>query len=334
MKKEFSPPGYLLVVALVCLGYAGVLGGAAPRQEPLARIAFGSCSKHDREQPMWENIVDSKPDLWIWLGDIIYADTRDMQVMRQKYEAQKKNPGYRLLLEACPVIGIWDDHDYGKNNGGKEYDKKRQSQQILLDFLDETANSRRRRQQGVYASYSYGPEGEKVKVILLDTRYHRDEPGEKGDLLGAEQWTWLEDELSRSTASVHLIGSSIQVLPEEHPYEKWANFPRARERLFAVIGRSRALGVIFLSGDRHLGEIARMKHPAVAYPLYEITSSGLTHSYSKLKREPNRYRLGDFYNQINFGLVELDWQAGQVGLQIRDRENVVRREQIIKLRDP
>ena len=333
MQKRFAPAGRVLAVLLGCLGVVGMAAGEVPREKSLTRIAFGSCNREDREQPLWKSIVANRPDLWIWLGDIVYANTQDMHRMRQKYEVQKGHPGYGLLLETCPVIGTWDDHDYGKNNGGREYSKKAQSQQILLDFLDEEEDSPRRRQQGVFASYTYGPEGQQVKVILLDTRYHRGEPGDKGDVLGGEQWAWLEGELRHSKASVHLIGSSIQVLPEEHPYEKWANFPRARQRLFGLIGDSGAPGVIFLSGDRHFGEISRLEHAALSYPLYEITSSGLTHSYNGLKREPNRYRLGNFFNQLNFAIITLNWQVRQVGLEIRDRKNKIRQAQIIRLRN-
>ena len=91
--------------------------------------------------------------------------------------------------------------------------------------------------------------------------------------------------------------------------------------------------MIFLSGDRHLGEISRLEHAALSYPLYEITSSGLTHSYSKVKRELNRYRLGKFFSQLNFGLIKLNWQLRQVELEIRDRENTIRQAQLIKLQD-
>ena len=26
-------------------------------------------------------------------------------------------------MESTPIIGVWDDHDYGNNNGGKVCDK-------------------------------------------------------------------------------------------------------------------------------------------------------------------------------------------------------------------
>ena len=317
---------------LLTAGSASLVLPAPPEAQVLTRIAFGSCNKEDREQPLWEAVVRTRPELWIWLGDMVYADTEDMEVMGRKYERQKQRPEYQLLLRSCPVIGVWDDHDYGENNAGKDYPRKAESQQILLDFLDEPADSPRRRQQGVYASYTWGPAGRQVKVILLDTRFHRDPPGAEGDVLGPAQWIWLEKELHNSEAQVHLIGSSIQVLAEEHPYEKWANFSRSRERLLQLIGRTRARGVIFLSGDRHIAEISRMDHPALDYPLHDLTSSGMTHSYGRLRNEPNRHRRGTFFNRLNFGLVEIDWLPDSVAvrLQVRDRRGAVARQQSIE----
>lgn len=309
-----------------------------PIQKPaqptlVSRIAFGSCNKHDLPQPLWQPILSNKPDLWIWLGDIVYADTDNMKVMQRKYEAVKANPGYQALLKTTPVIGTWDDHDYGKNNAGKEYQQKVESQQQLLNFLDEPANSERRQQAGVYTAYTYGTVGKQVKVFLLDTRYHRETPGKNSDLLGEQQWKWLESELKNSKAQINVIVSSIQVLPEQHKYEKWAKFPKARQRLFDLMAKTKANGVIFLSGDRHFAEISKMKTNSLPYPLYEITSSGLTHSWEKLEKEPNQYRQGNFFKELHFGLMEIDWNSKPVSLklQIRDKKNQVQLEQKVNL---
>ncbi|HEU0301402.1 MAG TPA: alkaline phosphatase D family protein [Longimicrobium sp.] len=296
--------------------------------EPLSRIAFGSCSDENRPQPLWTPIVNRRPQLWIWLGDNVYADTADMAALREAYARARANPGYQALLAATPVIGTWDDHDFGKNDGGREWPAKAQAQQALLDFLDEPADTPRRRREGVYESYTYGPPGRQVKVILLDTRYHRD-PRDTvnftGDVLGEEQWTWLERELRGSTAQVHLVGSSIQVVPEEHRFEKWANFPAARERLFRLIGQTRAPGVVFISGDRHIAEISRVSDTAAGYPVYDVTSSGLTHTWREDRPESNRHRLGDKLVALNFGVLEIDWNASPVTLRfsiVDDREQV------------
>jgi alkaline phosphatase D len=299
----------------------------------VSRIVFGSCNKHDLPQPLWQPIINSKPDIWIWLGDIVYADTNNMKVLQRKYQAAKSNPGYQALLKTTPVIGTWDDHDYGKNNAGKEYKKKAESQQELLDFLDEPADSVRRQQAGVYTAYTYGIAGKQIKVILLDTRYHRDAPGKNRDILGEQQWNWLEKELNNSKAQINVIVSSIQVLPEDHKEEKWENFPKARQRLLDLIRKTKLSGVIFLSGDRHFAEISKMKTDFLPYPLYEITSSGLTHSWEELKKEPNKYRQGKFFKDLHFGLVEVDWNSKPVRLklQIRDKKNQVQLEQKVNL---
>ncbi|HEX6368859.1 MAG TPA: alkaline phosphatase D family protein [Longimicrobium sp.] len=308
----------------------------AAAQGPLTRIAFGSCSDETRPQPLWMPILNQRPGLWIWLGDNVYADTDDMGAMRQAYDNGKANPGYQALLSTTPVIGTWDDHDYGLNDGGREWRMKAAAQQLLLDFLDEPADSPRRRREGVYASYTYGPPGRQVKVILLDTRYHRD-PRDTvrftGDVLGEAQWAWLERELRGSTAQVHLIGSSIQVVPEEHRFEKWANFPAARERLFRLIGQTRAPGVVFLSGDRHIAEISRVDGTAAGYPLYDVTSSGLTHTWRTDNPEANRHRIGEKLVALNFGMLEIDWNARPATLRftILDDREQVRLERTIPL---
>ncbi len=84
-------------------------------------IAFGSCNKHDQPQPLWKEVLKHNPALWIWLGDNIYAETGDTSVVNRMYEAQKNQVMYKQLREQTTVIGIWDDHDYGKNNAGSEF---------------------------------------------------------------------------------------------------------------------------------------------------------------------------------------------------------------------
>jgi alkaline phosphatase D len=282
----------------------------------LSRIAFGSCNRQEREQPLWPFIVQNKPQLWIWLGDNIYGDTEDMAVMKQKYDLQKNNKGYQQLLATCPAVGIWDDHDYGVNDGGKEFIKKAESQELMLNFLDEPTGSLRRKREGAYTSYLYGKKDRQIKVILLDGRYFRDElkkedkgnvPNETGDILGEAQWDWLEKELTDSPAAIHLIGCGIQIIPEEHPFEKWANFPQARRRLFDLLQKAQPKGVMLLSGDRHIAEVSKIQLPGYPTPIFEITSSGLTHTYTGGGTEPNQYRVGQIVNQLNFGFIEINW---------------------------
>ena len=172
----------------------------------------------------------------------------------------------------------------------------------------------------------------RLQVILLDTRSFRspltptDQRGAPGKerylpdpdpaktMLGDAQWAWLEEQLRRP-AELRLIVSSVQVLADGHGWERWGNLPRERARLLELIARTRANGVIFLSGDRHVGGLYR-QGDRVPYPLYEITSSGLNMTYPAV-REAGPLRLGAVYGRENFGTIDVDWWAGEVALSVR-----------------
>lgn len=298
----------------------------APIADDITRVAFGSCNRSDLPQPLWSPILENEPDLWIWAGDIVYGDTTDMTLLESKYQRQLENSGYQSLRASVPVTGTWDDHDFGANDAGGDYPMKAQSQQLLLDFLGVPADDVRRRREGVYSSYVLGTPPRQVKVILLDVRYHREPPGPQADILGSTQWRWLAQELEESEAQVNLIVSGTQVLPADHGWERWAAYPAARQRLMELITSSRKNGVVLLSGDRHFAELTRYE-PKDFYPLYEVTSSGLTHYWEALEGEANQARLGRLYKGLNFGLIEIDWGAKRgplLRLQVRDQRNRAR----------
>jgi alkaline phosphatase D len=298
----------------------------------LETIAFGSCNRTDLEQNIWPSIRQTNPDLWIWLGDAIYADTENMEKMKRMYEEQKAVQAYTYFVRTTPIIGTWDDHDYGESDGGKNFKAKAEAQQLFLDFLDVPETAEVRQTEGVYQSYLIGEADKTVKIIVLDTRYFRDDlekdPSGKaryllnkeGDILGEKQWQWLENELATSTAAFNIICSSIQVLAEEQLFEKWANFPTARQRLLDLIVKTQPQHPIMISGDRHIGEVAKIKLDGFEQPIYEITSSGLTHAYTKnsATAEPNKYRVGNLINQRHFALLQIDWQTKKITSEIRD----------------
>ena len=313
----------LLCISSCCLPLLLHAVGKAT-DKPLSRIAFGSCNNHEvKTQFFWGLILKQKPDLWVWLGDAIYADTNDPQVMATKYKQQKENPFYQDFQKAVPILGTWDDHDYGINNGNKSYPMREKSQQLFLDFLNEAPLSPRRKQAGVYASSVYGPKKQAVKIILLDNRYHADSPGPNADILGEEQWQWLERELRSSKAKLNFIFSGTQIIASQHKYEKWANFPRARERLLRLIKDSKIAGVVLVSGDRHFAEISRLpaSEGPLPYPLYDITASGLTHSFATFPGEPNKHRISRVFTGRNYGLLTIDWQKRQLFISVFDEKN-------------
>ncbi|MBM3442506.1 MAG: alkaline phosphatase family protein [Bacteroidetes bacterium] len=329
----------LLLAVWLCLASCSLTRSVAP---PLRTIAFGSCDHQDAYPKMWDAILANRPDLWIWGGDNIYGDSHDMDTLRTKYARQKAVPGYQTLRQRAHVTGTWDDHDYGLNDGGREYAMRAQSRDVLFDFLDIPARDPARTREGAYHSRTYGPPGRKVTILNLDTRYFRDPlwqepyadprypgvsrhnvPAPGRDILGESQWAWLEHALMDSTASLVIINSSIQVLSSEHPFEKWANFPDAQQRLYRLIARSEARQVLILSGDRHIGECSAISLEGRTTKLYDMTSSGLTHTWSTPRAEPNRYRLGEQVVKKNFGLIRIDWsgRVPRLRLELRGEGN-------------
>jgi alkaline phosphatase D len=204
-------------------------------------------------------------------------------------------------------MATWDDHDYGKNDAGKEYDRKEESRKAFVKFFGNPDQP-----DGVYSSQDFGPSGKCVRVICLDTRFNRDplpprgQSGGEGDILGETQWGWLEKELLKPGADLTVVASSIQLVADQHRFEKWANFPKARERFLALLEKTKAGGVIVLSGDRHWAEISRLEKTPAGYPLYDVTSSGLTEQASLMKEE-NRSRVGAVFIGHNFGGIRIDW---------------------------
>ncbi|BBN19028.1 alkaline phosphatase D [Marchantia polymorpha subsp. ruderalis] len=350
------------------------LPGYGLKQEDrvVSRIAFGSCANQSAPQPIWTAISNFDPSLFIWLGDNIYADAKlpvrfigrkrtsgpfkntprfwpvSAEVMEQKYMIAKNKSGYEALRRTAQIIGTWDDHDYGLNDAGKELSTKDVSQKLMLDFFDEPKDSPRRKQKGVYASYLYGPKGKRVKVILLDTRYHRDPLGSNGAMLGETQWAWFEQELRKGDSQITIIASSIQVVSNVsavvQPFfhvESWSNFPAEQERLFKLIADNNVSGVIFLSGDVHFCEISRFDCGPVGYPIYDLTSSGLTQAVEELTNPlvafvirfaawfvPNTMRVYNsqcrykscVYGKRNFGSIEIDWDADPVMIKMSVRD--------------
>jgi alkaline phosphatase D len=293
-------------------------------------LTYGSCNKPTLPQPLWDWVRAQKPDAWMWLGDIVYADTEDISKTRRLYAEQSRRAEYAAVVAETRIIGIWDDHDFGKNDAGKEYPKKVESQAALLDFLGEPKDSARRARLGTYESYDFGAGDERVKVIMLDGRYHRDPPAPDGDTLGRDQWAWFERELVGSTAALTVVASGYQVLPEDHHNEKWANFPRARTRLLELVAHAKKTRVVLVSGDRHFSELSRVDDRRIGYPLYELTSSGLTHSYPHVD-ERNRHRVGKIYPYLNFGAVTVDWDKREATLATRGSDGGLPIEQKIAL---
>jgi alkaline phosphatase D len=303
-----------------------------------SKILFGSCGHQDKAIPIFDAINNENADLFLFLGDNIYGDTNDMKVLASKYQKLGEKSGFKTLRANTPIIAMWDDHDFGQNDAGKEYVHKEASRQIMLDFFDvPNSDIRRSRPDGIYTSAMYGEGMQTVRVIMPDLRWNRDalahasefeyytkrKPNKQGpysptkiegaSMLGEMQWQWLEQELQKPGA-IKLISSSLQLLPDFTGWESWANFPDDRDRLFALIKQHKVNGVIIVSGDTHWGEISKYSDN-LDYPLIEMTSSGLTEKWKDVS--PNKHRVGQYTHEVNYGDLSIDWQSADPMISLK-----------------
>ena len=307
----------------------------------LRSIAFGSCIDQSRPAPIWDTIVAAKPDLFLFGGDNVYCESPYSRAkLRSAYAQAAQSPGMNRLRQSVPHLSIWDDHDYGVNDGGAEFAFKAEAKAEFLDFWKIGAGDPRRGRDGLYHAQMFGPQGRRVQVILLDGRWFRsplkptDQRGAPGKqrflpdsdasktMLGEAQWRWLDEQL-RQPAEVRLIVSGVQVVVEGHGWERWGNFPLERQRLVRLIGSTGANGVLFLSGDRHIGALYR-DSAGTPYSLHELTSSGITHPWQAAS-EAGPNRLGELFGELHFGTVDIDWAASTVALSVRDIDGKPRR---------
>ena len=315
--------------------YAFTLLGCGEKNEFV--LSFGSCNNQNVQNNLWEPILNHNPDLFIWGGDIIYSDTEDMKFMAKNYAKMKSDSAYVYFKKKVPILGTWDDHDYGLNDGGANYKQKDSVQQIFLNFFDVPTDDPRRMQKGVYCAREFEVGDASIKIIILDTRFFRSDlskdptgvkryiPNQSDSItmLGASQWEWLEEELSDSKAQFNVIMSSIQLLSYEHGFESWGTMPQEVKKMETMLSKSKARGIIFLSGDRHIAEISSKEIEGLDFPLIDMTSSGMTHSYDSFKGEPNPYRITDVVPYKNFGILKFDFEKNKVTMEIRGEENVL-----------
>lgn len=329
--------------ALALAAMAGLSAPVAASGAALTRIAFGSCSDERQPQPIWRAVRTYQPEFFIFAGDNVYGGVRrhDLAELLEAYEGARRHQEFMGFIASQPHhAAIWDDHDFGVNDGGVENPFKQQAKDAFLEFWRAPPDDVRRRREGLYHHLTTGPAGQRVQIILLDTRWFRsalritDQRGAPGrerylpdddptkTMLGEAQWAWLRACL-QEPAELRLIVSSVQVLAEGHGWERWGNFPRERQRMFDLIASTGARGVVFLSGDRHIGALYR-ESQGTPYPLTEITSSGINRQFINA-REQGPNRLGELYPRVNFGTLDIDWSQGRVALALRDEDGAVQR---------
>jgi alkaline phosphatase D len=321
----------------------------------LTRFAFGSCVNENRTMTFWDVIAAQNPQAFLLIGDNVYGDTgstwaADIPTLSASYRKLSSRQEFDRFRRSIPMMTTWDDHDYGANDAGGSFAFKEQAERAFESYWNSSAEVRGR--PGVYESRIVGPEGKRVQFILLDTRFFRSDlarmpyrdpaptlgwyiPNEdpQATVLGDAQWRWLEAELSKP-AELRFIISSTQVITSAHNFEGWTNFPKERERLYALLEKKGANNAILLTGDRHAGGFYKRAVSGNGRVQWEMTSSSLNFAFGKgdnAEREPDPMRTGGLWAIPNFGLIDIDWGAKRVRMSLRKDDGSVIEEQVINL---
>lgn len=315
-----------------------------PTEQRVSRIYVASCL--DEEKRRRSRVLDAisrRPaDLLLMLGDNVYGD-RDsgkrvkpdaaLTELRSSFAELARRADFAEVLKHHPVMVAWDDHDYGKNDAGREFSYKLQAEQLHEHFwgLDQTEAATH---PGTYYARQFGPIGSRLQVIMLDTRSFRspltktDQRGAPGkeryvpservdqDMLGAAQWQWLAEQMAKP-ADLRVIASSIQVLPTNgHGFESWSRLPTERNRLLSLVSKQASGNTVFVSGDRHRAFLYRQPDRD-GKAFVEMTSSSINLSSGRGGKEMDRAQLGASYVEQNFGELVIDWDKREVELVVR-----------------
>ena len=322
----YSLKGLCIFVAmwlkqLFVFGAVTWMAVAAAQERQSVVLAFGAGANQRVYNPMWRSVASYHPDAFVWLGDVVFPAEDDSLSLQRAYAQQGSQRAYRGLKSiGIDVIGTWDNRDYGGGAAGADYPHKERNKQALLGFLEVDEKAAVCSRPGMYQTYTYGHQGLKVQVILLDTRWFRSslspnqpwgyQPAQEGTVLGTAQWRWLERILAATTADLVVVVSAIQVIPSDHPWEKWANFPQERRRLLDALAACKAPGILILSGNRNHAELSSMVWGPRRRTLYEVTTGGMTQVNNRSKGEVNTYREGPLVLKRNWGLLEVNRHKG------------------------
>jgi alkaline phosphatase D len=343
MIKSFASLATLIIATNMVIADDTQIAELPDSSTVLTRIAFGSCADEEIAQPIWKKIAADQPELFLFVGDNVYADKNRGEWIKDytkaeleySYRTLQQHPEFRAFQAKYPMLVTWDDHDLGKNDAGAEFDLKGVAKDLMLETFGLPQDTDVKNRDGVYHAAYFGQEGKRVQIIMLDTRWFRsalkvtDERGAKGkerylpsedprqDMLGDAQWAWLEQELQKP-ADLRLLVSSIQVLADGHGWEAWRTMPKERDRLYALLRKTQANNTVILSGDRHVGGFYQI-NSVLAHSLTEMTSSSLNLSFNQGKvDETGPNQLGDLYGPENYGLISIDWEQGQVALDLKN----------------
>ncbi|MCO4794377.1 MAG: alkaline phosphatase family protein [Bacteriovoracaceae bacterium] len=285
-----------------------------PKKKEELNIGLASCMSDefmDIQKEMWAQLVSLNPDIVLMIGDNTYADVvggkyvggaSTPKQIWSRYLETRENIDFYHIRKLIPVLGVWDDHDYGLNNGDKSYQYKKESAEIFDIFYPFSKSKLTRKGPGV--SYRLSLNGQ--NFYFLDARSFRDKSTSKmGTHLGTKQENWLFKDM-RTVRGPNWLIKGDQYFGLYHSYESWERYhPKNLKNFLKKLKRERD-PAIFVSGDRHLAEIMKLEKSLTGYQTYELTSSGI-HSKvypGSFAKEPNPRQIAGVDGEYNFMFIK------------------------------
>lgn len=314
--KTFAPDGTTRSFKFVILNDFGVNGSSQP---PVPGIV-----------PTFENADNEHPDLVIIGGDFGHANEKTLEGKREQFKSLYRlqspagayDPFVKKILYHYPVAHMWDDHDYGKNNGDKTYTGKALTYQVFNEFFPAYTLP----PMGDWQTFSYA----QADFFLLDSRSQRDPNNEPdgpdksmldGDNLGAAgQLEWLKQGLLNSNAVWKFILTPVTFNPTLKKPDSWRYFRYERNKLIEFIHANSISGVILLSGDAHMGGMDNGTH--AGFPEMLVPGPNLLYCASVSK--PGEWTEGTYWTRTKgapcngYGVVTVQAEPPTVNLQVKD----------------
>jgi alkaline phosphatase D len=322
-------------------------------EAPALTFAIGSCfflagtdptsrdAAYGNGFEIFAAIAAKSPDLMLWLGDNLYlqrGDFYDPAAMAARYQRQRSFAPLQALLTATAHLAIWDDHDYGPNDGTASYPLKRKTLKLFQRYWPNPSFGLPDL-PGTFGVARYGD----VLFLLLDDRYYRS-PQRAPDntdktMFGARQVEWLKQALREAPrGSLKIVAGGSQFWHRGHRFEGWHHFGMERDAFAAWLLAERIENVLFLSGDRHFSELLRVQRPG-AFPLWEFTSSPLTSrppaKLDRVEHDNPDVVPGTLRAQRQFGLIKVSGPSGtrRVALESYDSAGTLLWRHELRARD-
>ena len=240
-------------------------------------IAVASCmddywSKKTQKQ-MWKNLLSFRPDMVFLIGDNIYADKNISKPSMPNFYRRYVEAFNTLYLykanRLVPILAVWDDHDYGFNNGHKNFQYKSEMQELFRGFFPLNVNNKHLiKGKGVSFLLQTGYQN----FFFMDDQSFRSPPDPQGRLWGKAQEQWLFQHILNTQNPSWIINGG-QLFGRHHTYESFErDFPENFKFILQRLEQSPS-SVFFLSGDRHLAEL--LKIDEWPYTTYELTTSAI-----------------------------------------------------------